>query len=79
MTVLVTGGAGYIGSHMVHALLDAGERVVVLDDLSTGFDWALPQGASFVVGDAGDQTRVARLIAEQGVVDEHALDEILMA
>ena len=64
MTVLVTGGAGYIGSHMVHALLDAGERVVVLDDLSTGFDWALPQGASFVVGDAGDQTRVARLIAE---------------
>ena len=36
MTVLVTGGAGYIGSHMVHALLDAGERVVVLDNLSTG-------------------------------------------
>src|SRR5438552_1959080 len=67
MTVLVTGGAGYIGSHMVHALLDAGEGVVVLDDLSTGFDWALPQGASFVVGDAGDQTRVARLIAEHRI------------
>ena len=67
MTVLVTGGAGYIGSHMVHALVDAGERVVVLDDLSTGFDWALPQGASFVVGDAGDQTRVARLIAEHRI------------
>ena len=40
MTILVTGGAGYIGSHMVHALADAGERVVVLDNLSTGFDWA---------------------------------------
>lgn len=39
MTVLVTGGAGYIGSHMVHALVDAGERVVVLDNLATGFDW----------------------------------------
>jgi UDP-glucose 4-epimerase len=39
MTVLVTGGAGYIGSHMVHALLDAGERIVVLDNLATGFDW----------------------------------------
>src|SRR5262249_60734419 len=41
MTVLVTGGAGYIGSHMVHALVDAGERVVVLDNLATGFDWAV--------------------------------------
>jgi UDP-glucose 4-epimerase len=46
MTVLVTGGAGYIGSHMVHALVDAGERVVVLDNLATGFDWAVAQGAS---------------------------------
>ena len=43
MTVLVTGGAGYIGSHMVHALADAGERVVVLDNLTTGFDWAIPR------------------------------------
>jgi UDP-glucose 4-epimerase len=42
MTILVTGGAGYIGSHMVYALVDAGEPVVVLDDLSTGFDWAVP-------------------------------------
>jgi UDP-glucose 4-epimerase len=67
MTVLVTGGAGYIGSHMVHALVDAGERVVVLDNLTTGFDWALAPGASLVVGDAGDQSRVAALIAEHGV------------
>src|SRR5512144_977302 len=67
MTVLVTGGAGYIGSHMVHALVDAGERVVVLDNLSTGFDWALPQRAPLVRGETGDQPRVASLIAEHGV------------
>ena len=45
MALLVTGGAGYIGSQMVHELVDAGERVVVLDDLSTGFRWAVPEGA----------------------------------
>src|SRR5207244_1939669 len=67
MTVLITGGAGYIGSHMVHALLDGGERVVVLDDLSTGFDWAVAQGASFVIGDVGDQALVTRLIAEHRI------------
>ena len=67
MTVLVTGGAGYIGSHMVHALLDAGERVVVLDNLSTGFDWAVAQGTPLVIGDTGDQTLVARLIAEHRI------------
>jgi UDP-glucose 4-epimerase len=67
MTVLVTGGAGYIGSHMVHALPDAGERVVVLDNLATGFDWAVAKGASLVIGDVGDQARVAALIAEHRV------------
>src|SRR5438046_842794 len=51
MSVLVTGGAGYIGSHMALELLDAGEKVVVLDDLSTGLAWALPKGAIFVEGD----------------------------
>ena len=55
MAVLVTGGAGYIGSHMVHALGDAGERVVVLDNLSTGFDWALPEAARLIVGESGDE------------------------
>ena len=51
MTVLVTGGAGYIGSHMVYALVAAGEKVVVLDNLSTGFDWAIPKEAQLVVGE----------------------------
>ena len=55
MSILVTGGAGYIGSHMVHELADTGERVVVLDDLSTGFDWAVAPGVPLIVGDTGDQ------------------------
>src|SRR5262245_31629766 len=71
MTILVTGGAGYIGSHMVHALVDAGERVVVLDNLSTGFDWAVAPGVPLVVGETGDQLRVAAMIAE------HRIDAII--
>ena len=55
MTILVTGGAGYIGSHMVLELLDAGEKVVVLDNLTTGFRWAVPPAATLVVGDVGDE------------------------
>jgi UDP-glucose 4-epimerase len=62
MTVLVTGGAGYIGSHTVHALVDAGERVVVLDNLSTGFATALPKQMLPIVGCVGDQALVASLI-----------------
>src|SRR5580700_10516849 len=67
MTVLVTGGAGYIGSHMVHELADAGERVVVLDNLSTGFDWAVAKGVPLVVGETGDQALVARIIRDHDV------------
>jgi UDP-glucose 4-epimerase len=67
MTILVTGGAGYIGSHMVHALLDAGERVIVLDNLSSGFEWAVAPGAQLIVGESGDQALAARLIAEHRV------------
>jgi UDP-glucose 4-epimerase len=67
MTVLVTGGAGYIGSHMVHALVDAGERVVVLDNLSTGFRFAVAREATLVVGETGDQAKVAALIAQHGI------------
>ncbi|PWB64339.1 MAG: UDP-glucose 4-epimerase GalE, partial [Bradyrhizobiaceae bacterium] len=67
MTVLVTGGAGYIGSHMVLALLEAGERVVVLDNLSTGFDWAVPAEAELVVGETGDEALVARVLKQHRV------------
>ena len=61
MTVLVTGGAGYIGSHMVLALTDAGEDVVVLDNLSTGFAWAIAPGAKLVQGDIGDEALVGQV------------------
>jgi UDP-glucose 4-epimerase len=67
MTILVTGGAGYIGSHMVHDLVDAGESVVVLDNLSTGFDWAVRGTVPLILGDTGDQALVDRIIAEHGV------------
>ena len=67
MTVLVTGGAGYIGSHMVLELADAGERVVVLDNLSTGHDWAVAPGVPLVVGDSGDQELVGRLLREERI------------
>lgn len=67
MAILVTGGAGYIGSHMVWDLLDAGEDVVVLDRLSTGHAWAVAPGARLVVGDVGDRKLVASLIEKEGI------------
>lgn len=69
MTTLVTGGAGYIGSHMVLALRDAGESVVVLDDLSTGLERLVPPGVPAVRGDMGDAALVDRVIREHGVTD----------
>ena len=67
MTVLVTGGAGYIGSHMVLEFIEAGEEVVVLDNLTTGFRWAVPASARFVIGDFGDRTLVRDLIASNNI------------
>jgi UDP-glucose 4-epimerase len=67
MTVLVTGGAGYIGSHMALELVDAGERVVVLDDLSTGCDWAVPASVPLVIGSSGDQELAGRLLRDERV------------
>ena len=67
MTILVTGGAGYIGSHMVLELIDAGERVVVVDNLSTGFRWAVPAAAELVVGDVGDDELVRSVLKRHGI------------
>src|SRR5258708_27841747 len=67
MTVLVTGGAGYIGSHMVLALAEAGQSVVVIDNLSTGFSAFLPEGAPLFIGDAADENLVEGVIAAHGV------------
>jgi UDP-glucose 4-epimerase len=61
MSILVTGGAGYIGSHMAHALIDKGESVIVADDLSTGYRWSLPDGCEFILCDIGDMTSVSRI------------------
>jgi UDP-glucose 4-epimerase len=71
MSVLVTGGAGYIGSHMVWELCDAGEQVVVVDRLSTGFDWAVAPEAHLVVGDIADRPLL------ESTIREHKVDSII--
>ena len=71
MSVLVTGGAGYIGSHTVRALVDANESVVVIDNLSTGFSAFLPEGVPLFIGDAGDENLV------EGVIKQHGVDSII--
>jgi UDP-glucose 4-epimerase len=71
MTVLVTGGAGYIGSHTVLALAEAGESVVVIDNLSTGFSAFVPDGVPLFIGDAGDENLV------EGVIASHRVDAII--
>ncbi|MFN4020297.1 MAG: UDP-glucose 4-epimerase GalE [Erythrobacter sp.] len=65
--VLVTGGAGYIGSHAVLALLDAGWQVAVIDNLVTGFRFAVPEGVPFYEGDIADAALLARLFGEMGM------------
>src|SRR5437763_17172545 len=69
MTILVTGGAGYIGSHMVYELLDQGERLVIVDNLSTGFDFVLPPDVPLIVGNVGDAELIARVISEHRITE----------
>src|ERR1700716_1250336 len=71
MTVLVTGGAGYIGSHTVQALAEAGESVVVIDNLSTGFAAFLPEGVPLFIGDVADENLV------EGVISAHGVESII--
>ncbi len=71
MATLVTGGAGYIGSHLVWELLDNGEEVIVLDRLSTGFEWAVPPEAKLVVGDIADLSLVKSLLRD------HSIDSVI--
>jgi UDP-glucose 4-epimerase len=71
MAVLVTGGAGYIGSHMVWELLDCGEDVIVLDRLSTGFEWAVAPEAKLVIGDIADASLVKSLF------QAHEIDSVM--
>jgi UDP-glucose 4-epimerase len=67
MAILVTGGAGYIGSHTVLELLAAGEKVIVLDNLSTGFRSAVPDDVPLILGDFGDEDLVTELLAKHGI------------
>ncbi|MEO9529336.1 UDP-glucose 4-epimerase GalE [Roseibium sp.] len=67
MTVLITGGAGYIGSHTVLAFLDAGETPVVVDDLSTGFDWLVPEGVPFYRCDIADKDAIETILRDHGI------------
>ena len=71
MTVLVTGGAGYIGSHTVRALHEASESVVVIDNLSTGFSALIPEGVPLFIGDAADENLV------EGVIEQHGVEAII--
>jgi UDP-glucose 4-epimerase len=66
-TVLVTGGCGYIGSHAVLALRDAGWPVVVIDNLTTGFRWAIPDDVPLEEGDVGDSVRVGEVLAKHKI------------
>lgn len=65
--ILVTGGAGYIGSHAVLALLDAGKRPVVIDNLVTGFRWAVPSEVAFYEGDVADAGIVGQIIRDEQI------------
>ncbi|MEP6011883.1 MAG: NAD-dependent epimerase/dehydratase family protein, partial [Parasphingorhabdus sp.] len=65
--ILVTGGAGYIGSHAVLALQQAGWSVAVIDNLTTGFRWAVPDSAAFYEGDIEDSALLEQIIKAENI------------
>lgn len=67
MTVLITGGAGYIGGHMGLAMVARGDKFVVLDNMFNGVPWAIPDGVELIIGDAGDYELVSNVIKEHGI------------
>jgi UDP-glucose 4-epimerase len=67
MAILITGGAGYVGSHMVYAALDRGNEVVVLDNLSTGIRGLVAERAQFYQGHVGDQALVRQLVRDHSI------------
>ena len=67
MAILVTGGAGYIGGHMALRLADRGQKIVILDDMSNGVPWAIPDGVQLVVGSTGDYDLVLSIIRENEI------------
>lgn len=69
MSVLVTGGAGYIGAHMLLALEEAGETAIAIDDLSHGARWLVPSSARLYTGDVGDQALVGKILADHAIED----------
>lgn len=71
MPIMITGGAGYIGSHMMWALLDRGETPVIVDRLSSGFRWAIPSEVPFYQVDIADRDTIAKIIKE------HKIDAIV--
>lgn len=71
MSILITGGAGYIGSHFAWECADNNEPIVVLDNLVTGFRWAVPKQATFILGDVDDQVLV------EEIIHEHKVDTIV--
>ena len=71
MSVLITGGAGYIGSHMAHTLAGAGESIAIIDNLSTGVEKNMPPGVPFIKGDIADQALVAQIIKD------HRIDSVI--
>ena len=67
MKIFLTGGAGYIGSMAVRALLEAGHQVTVYDSLVTGYKKAVPQGATFIQGDLGNPKDIAAVLATRSI------------